>query len=209
MTVSFSNGTFQNGGLDTSIMNLSGVSTANYGALCSSIWNTENLANRFNYTETQEAYNIQGTNQDDVLLNTGRAIGSYLQQGQEDNAMEAFNDLIETMKTQTRYTTIKDNELALQTEARKIIEQSLADENGTPDLELIIRDCARDAKGVEYQQKIYGEDKVDSVTQEQLLKAMCNINEYEESMQWYDNVANGLEWFFNPWERWFSGNRVD
>ena len=168
---------------------------------------TSILESRYNTLQTSQAYEIGTAGNDAVLASKIDNFTSYIENGQEDRALEAYQELLEQMKSQARYAQLitEDGD---DTQLRAIARQLIEGDTGV-DLEDLIRECTRDAKGVEYQQKMFGTDKVDSVTQEQLLEEVCDIKEYESSMKWYDNVGYALDWFFNPWQRWFAGSRVD
>ena len=168
---------------------------------------TSILESRYNTLQTSQSYELGQMGEDSIITSKINNFVSYLENGQEDRALEAYQELLEQMKQQTKFQQLvseNGDDAQLRAVNREFIESEIG-----VDLEDLIREYSRDAKGVEYQQKMFGKDKVDSVSQEDLLAEICDLKETEEPMKWYDNVKFGLDWFFNPWQRWFAGNRVD
>lgn len=182
MAVSFQNGSFLGGSATT------GALTTNGGITAADLYNTEALDNRYNYTDTKESYEIAYGGRDAAISTKISNICSYLENGQEDKAMEAYNELLEEMNSQTRYAQLSEdgNDTQLKSVARQLIETEL----GT-DLESFIRENTRDAKGVE-SQKLYRGEYCDSTTQEDLLEAMCDIEEEEGHLNIFEKGWHGF-----------------
>ena len=168
---------------------------------------TSILESRYNTLQTSQAYEIGVAGNDAVLGSKIDNFTSYIENGQEDRAMEAYLELLEQMKQQTRYSRLitEDGD---DTQLRAVARQLIEGDTGV-DLEELIRECTRDAKGVEYQQRMFGASKVDSVSQEDLLEEVCDIKSTKEKMKWYDDAKFAIDWFLNPWQRWFAGEKVD
>ena len=168
---------------------------------------TSILESRYNTLQQSQAYDIGVAGNDAVIGSKIDNFTSYIEKGQEDRALEAYLELLDQMKQQTRYSQLitEDGD---DTQLRAVARQLIEGDTGV-DLEELIRECTRDAKGVEYQQRMFGAEKVDSVSQEDLLEEVCDIKSTKQKMKWYDEAKFGLDWFFNPWQRWFAGDRID
>ena len=171
MTVSsFQNGSFLGGSATAASLTTSGIVTA------SSLYNTEYLDKKYDYNDTKESYEIAYSGRDAAIETKISNICSYLANGQEDKALAAYEELLNEMTSQTRYEQLID-ENGEDTQLRSIARQLIETELGG-DLEDFIRENSRDAVGVEKQKLLWG-DNCDSTTQEDLLEAMCNIEEQE------------------------------
>lgn len=175
--ISFQNGSYTSGTASASAFTTSG------GISVNSLYNTEYLDSKYNYADTKEGYEMSYAGRDAVLDTQISNIITYLQNGQEDKAMAAYEKLINEMSTQTRYESIAESEGQLQAVARQLIEAELGS-----DLEEYIRENARDAAGVEAQ-KIRTLGNCDSTSQEDLLLAMCDIEEEKGSNFLLDAVS--------------------
>lgn len=167
---SFQNGSFLNGTAGASALTTSG------GVSISSFLNTEYLENRDRYNQTNEGIEIAATGRDAAIESKISKICSYLSNGQEDKAMAAYEELLQEMNGQTRYSNLvsdSGDDTQLRSVARQLIEGELGG-----DLEEYIRENTRDAAGVEAQ-KIRTLGNCDSTSQEDLLLAMCDIEEDE------------------------------
>ena len=122
--VSFQNGSYF-GGNSTATLN---TSITSGGIPISSFYNTEFLENKNEYMETRESYEIQHTALDSAIDSIVSNIISYIRNGQEDKAMEAYNKLLEQMSSQTRYSTIAQDETQLRSVARQLIESQLEED---------------------------------------------------------------------------------
>lgn len=189
--ISFQNGSFLNG---TASMNTSSVFG---GSSVSSFYNEDFLNTKYEYQHTREGYEIQESAYDASLDMYISNIISYIESGQEDKAMAAYNELLTQMSSQSRYSQITGDSAQLQAIAKQLIEMNLEDET----LEELIRDNTRDAVDVE-KQKCYRGKNCDSTTQEQLLKAMCGLDEEEGHMNIVQDVWHG---FFGLFARGWNG----
>ena len=170
MTVSFQNGSYLNGASTASSYTQSGSLSA------ASLYNTEYLDKKYDYTDTKESYEIAYSGRDAAIETKISNICSYLANGKEDKAMAAYEELLSEMTMQTRYEQLvseSGDDTQLRSVARQLIESELGG-----DLEEFIRENSRDSIGVEKQQLLWG-DNCDSTTQEDLLLAMCNVDEEE------------------------------
>lgn len=172
MTTSFLNG---------SVYGVGSTSVGNYytSEVSASSWfDTEYLDKKSQYQQQQEAIAIGESARDGVMDTQISNFTNYMESGREDEAMEAYQALIEEMKQQTRYAGLSEAEL--QAIAREIIEIELSNAAGqNVDLVDYIREHAADATEQHKQKTLYCDDKVDSVTEEQLLNAICGMNEEE------------------------------
>lgn len=172
MTTSFLNG---------SVYGVGSTSVGNYytSEVSASSWfDTEYLDKKSQYQQQQEAIAIGESARDGVMDTQISNFTNYMESGREDEAMEAYQALIEEMKQQTRYAGLSEAEL--QSIAREIIEIELSNAAGqNVDLVDYIREHAADATEQHKQKTLYCDDKVDSVTEEQLLNAICGMNEEE------------------------------
>lgn len=198
MTVSFQNGSFLNGSATSGSLTLSG------GVTSSSLYNTEYLEQKKAYNDEQEAIEIGYAAEDAVIESKISKVNSYLASGQEDKAMDAYNELLEEMAGQTRYSKLIDEDgdnTQLRAIARKLIEAEL-----DCDLEDYIRENTRNAKGVEAQ-KILTWGNCDSTTQEELLAAMCDLDEDEGHSFIVDGLAAIASPFYCLGNLLFNGNK--
>ena len=170
MTVSFQNGSFFGGSATAN------THTTYGGVSVSSLYNEENLDRRYSYQDTKESYEISYNGRDAVITNCITNVKSMLSQGREDAALEAYNELLTEMKSQDRYSQLVDengNDSQLRAVARQLIEAELED----GDLEKFIKDNAVSASGRSWQKTFFNNDKIDDCTEEDLLNAMCNMDE--------------------------------
>ncbi len=172
MTTSFLNG---------SVYGVGSTTVGNYytSEVSASSWfDTEYLDKKSQYQQQQEAVAIGESARDAVMDTQISNFTSYMESGREDEAMEAYDALIEEMSKQTRYAGLSEAEL--QAIAREIIEIELSNAAGQ-DVDLVdyIRENAANATEQHKQKTLYCDDKVDSVTEEQLLNKICGMNEEE------------------------------
>lgn len=166
MTVSFQNGSFLNGTSSASSYTQSG------GISVATLYNTDALDSKYEYTDTKESYEIAYSGRDAAIESYISNILSYLSSGQEDKALAAYNALLTEMGSQTRYAQLvgeDGDDTQLRAVARQLIEAEL----GT-DLATYIEENSRDAAGVTAQ-KIRTWGNCDSTSQEDLLAEMCNL----------------------------------
>lgn len=168
MTVAFQNGSFLSGSAGIGTMTQSG------GVSVGSLYNEEYLDKKYGYTDTKESYEIAYSGRDAAINTKISNIASYLANGEEDKAMAAYEKLLSEMEAQTRYGQLVSEEgddSQLRAVARQLIESEIGG-----DLEEFIRENSRNAAGVEAQ-KIRTAGNCDSTSQEDLLLAMCDIEE--------------------------------
>lgn len=183
MTTSFLNGSF-----------VSGVSSATTSSLTNGItsdqlYNTSYLDRRNDYNQTSESYDIASVGRDAAIDVSISTLTSYIANGQEDKVIAAYNELLNQMSTQTRYAqliTEDGDDTQLRAVARQLIEL----ETGV-NLEQFIRENTRDSIEVQKQQKYRGE-YCDSTTQEELLEAMCNLEEEEGHLNIFQEGWHGF-----------------
>lgn len=199
MTVSFQNGSFLGGSASASSLTTSGSVTA------SSLYDTEYLDRKYDYTDTRESYEIAYSGRDAAIETKISNICSYLANGKEDKAMAAYEELLAEMNSQTRYAQLvseNGDDTQLRAIARQLIESELGG-----DLEEFIRENARGQAGVDHQ-KILTWGNCDSTSQEDLLAAMCDIDEEEGSG---NIIVSGLALIASPFVNlgnWlFNGNK--
>ena len=139
MTVSFQNGSFLSGSATASTNLQSG------GVTAASLYNTEYLDKKYDYTDTKESYEIAYSGRDSAIETKISNICSYLENGKEDKALSAYHELLEEMTSQTRYEqlVVDGDDTQLRAIARDLIESELG-----VDLEDYIRENSRDASGV-------------------------------------------------------------
>ena len=178
--VSFQNGSFLNG---TASINTSSVLG---GSSVSSFYNEDFLNSKYEYQHTREGYEIQESAYDAAIDVNISNIISYIESGQEDKAMAAYNELLTQMSAQRRYSQISGDNAQLQAIAKNLIEMNLEDGS----LEDLIRDNTRDAVAVQ-KQKCYRGKNCDSTTQEELLKTMCGLEEEEGHMNILQTLWHG------------------
>ncbi len=199
MTVSFQNGSFLGGSATASSLTTSG------GVTAASLYNTEYLDKKYDYIDTKESYEIAYSGRDAAIETKISNICSYLANGKEDKAMAAYEELLAEMNSQTRYAQLvseNGDDTQLRAIARQLIESELGG-----DLEEFIRENARDQAGVDHQ-KILTWGNCDSTSQEDLLAAMCDIDEEEGSG---NIIVSGLSLIASPFVclgNWlFNGNK--
>ena len=170
MTVSFQNGSFFGGTAAASTYTQSGGITA------ASLYDTEYLDNKYEYNDTKESYEIAYSGRDAAIETKISNICSYLANGKEDKAMAAYDELLAEMTSQTRYGQLvgeDGDDTQLRSVARQLIESELGGS-----LEEYIRANSRTNAQVE-NQKVLTWGNCDSTSQEDLLAAMCDIDEEE------------------------------
>lgn len=172
MTVSFQNGSFLGGSASVSSLTTSG------GVTASSLYNTEYLDNKYSYTDTKESYEIAYSGRDAAIETKISNVGSYLANGKGDKALAAYEELLSEMSNQTRYAQLVGED-GDDTQLRAIARQLIESEIGG-DLEEFIRENSKTQAGVDHQ-KILTWGNCDSTSQEDLLAAMCDVDEEEGS----------------------------
>lgn len=150
---------------------------------------TSILESRNNTLQAAESYEIADSGRDAVLSSKISNVCSYIENGQEDNAMKAYQELLAQMETQTRYAQLitEDGD---DSQLRSIARQLIESETGI-DLEEYIKAYTRDAKGVE-SQKLYRGEYCDSTTQEELLREMCDLEVEEGQLNIFEKGWHGL-----------------
>lgn len=199
MTVSFQNGSFLGGSASASSLTTSG------GVTSAKLYNTEYLDKKYDYTDTKESYEIAYSGRDAAVETKISNIGSYLANGKEDKAMAAYEELLEEMGNQTRYAQLvgeDGNDAQLRAIARQLIESEIGG-----DLEEFIRENAKTQAGVDHQ-KILTWGNCDSTSQEDLLAAMCDIDEEEGSGNIVVGALAAIASPFVCFGNWlFNGNK--
>ena len=150
------------------------LSLTNGGTItASSLFDEKYLEQRDGYNQKKESFQIATSGRDAAIKTKISNIVSYLENGKEDKALKAYNELLDVMSKQSRYSQLvsEDDNTQLKAVARTLIESSA----GT-DLEQLIRENTRDNADVE-NQKIRTWGNCDSTSQEELLLAMCDIDE--------------------------------
>ena len=150
--------------------------TTSGGITAADLYDEEYLENKYSYKETQESYEIAYEGQDAVIETYISNILSYISNGEEDKAMEAYEELLDAMSDQTRYAQLisdDGDDTQLRAIARELIEADLGS-----DLEEYITDNTKNGAAVKAQ-KIRTAGNCDSTSTEDLLNAMCNMDEEE------------------------------
>lgn len=163
--ISFQNGSYMGGSATASAFTTSG------GINVGSIYNTDYLDSKYTYADTKEGYEMTYAGRDAALDTSISNIISYIEKGQEDKVIAAYEKLIEEMSSQARYSSIAENEAQLKAVARQLIEA----ETGVS-LEDFIRENTRTQAQVEHQ-KVLTWGNCDSTSQEDLLLELCDIDE--------------------------------
>ncbi len=169
MTVgtSFQNGSFMGGSATA------GTFTLNGGVTTSSLYNTDALDRRYEYTDTKEGYEIAYSGRDAAINSCIANVKSYIAQGREDKALEAYQELLTQMKSQTRYAQLVDetgDDSQLRAIARELINANM-DDNQTLEEFIKTNTANKFERGFEIN---WDGDKA---TEEDLLNEMCNLDE--------------------------------
>ncbi len=165
MTVAFQNGSFLSGSSTASVLTQKG------GVTASSLYNTDFLDNKYEYNDTKEGYEIAYSGRDAAITKNIDNLVTYLSSKKEDKAMLAYEELLNEMKNQTRYSqlvTEDGDDTQLRAVARQIIENKLG-----VDLPTYIKETTASnfQRGLEF--NLDG----DKYTEEDLLKEMCDLDE--------------------------------
>ncbi len=164
MTVGFQNGSYMNGGVTASAFTNSGTITA------ADLYDTDYLDNKYDYNDTKEGYEIEYAGRDAALDSKISNICTYLENGREDKALSAYQELLAEISSQERYAQISQNDSQLKAIAKQLIESHL-DEGQT--LEEYIR--ANTANSFERGFEINWDG--DKYQEEDLLKEICDLDE--------------------------------
>lgn len=167
MTVAFQNGSYLSGSSSAS------VGTTYGGITVSDLYNTDYLDNKYNYTDTKEGYEIAYSGRDSAVESHISNIKSYISNAKEDKALEAYNDLLEEMKSQTRYAQLvseNGDDTQLRAIAKQLIESEL-DEGQK------LEDFIKTNTANNFQRGLEINLDGDKNTEEDLLKEMCNYDE--------------------------------
>lgn len=193
MTVSFQNGSFLGG---SAVMS---AGTSSGGVTAASLYNTDYLDSKYGYADTKEGYETAYAGRDAAISSFISNIASYITKGQEDKAIAAYNQLLTQMEGQERYAQLigEDGD---DTQLRSIARQLIEAETGVS-LEDLIRDNTRNSIEVQKQQLYRGAEFCDSTTQEELLEAMCNIEEEEGQLNVFQSAVHG---FFGMFAKGFN-----
>ena len=166
--LSFQNGSFLNGSASASAGTLTG--TVNM----SNIYNEDYLDEKYNYQDSKESYELAYGGRDASIETSIENISTYLQDGREDKALEAYNELLSEMSSQKRYAQLVTED-GSDKQLRAVAKQLIESEIGC-DLKDYINDNARSNAGVE-KQKLLSWGNCDSTSREDLLSEMCDIDE--------------------------------
>ncbi len=168
MTVSFSGSSFLSSGsaVATTGTALNGVSSAD-------LYNNEVLDKKYNYNDTKEGYEIAYSGRDAAISTSISNITKYIENGEEDKVIQAYDELLNQMSTQERYSQLVSEE-GDDTQLRSIARQLIESEIGC-DLVDYIQDKTKSNKSSENQRLLWG-DNCDTTTSEDLLKEMCNLD---------------------------------
>lgn len=183
MTTSFLNGSFLGGTSIASTSSLTGGITADQ------LYNTSYLDKKNSYSQTAEGYNVAEVGRDAAIDVSISTLTSYIANGQEDKVIAAYDELLDQMMLQDRYSQLvleNGDDTQLRAYARQLIEA----ETGL-NLEQFIRENTRNSIEVQKQQ-LYRGQYCDSTTQEELLEAMCNIEEEEGQLNIFQEGWHGL-----------------
>lgn len=148
------------------------------------------LESRYNTLQQSQAYEIGTAGNDAVMSSKIDKFTSYIENGEEDKALAAYQELLEQMKLQTRYSQLVTED-GDDTQLRAVARQLIESDAGV-DLEELIRECTRDAKAVQKQQLYRGVEFCDSTTQEELLAETCDLEEQEGKLNCVEKAWHGL-----------------
>ena len=154
-------GTFSGSGIAGALSN--GKLTA------SDLYNEDALDSRYDYQDAKEAHEIEYTGRDAALDSKISNICTYIEQGREDKAMAAYQELLDEISSQGRYEQIAENETQLKALAREMIESNL--EDGTS-LEDFIKSNTANCFERGFEINWDG----DQYQEEDLLKEMCDLD---------------------------------
>ncbi|MBQ3642514.1 hypothetical protein II906_11410 [bacterium] len=143
---------------------------------CSGLFSIDAINQLHDYNQTKKGINIQDGTTTAYLQQSLDSIRSYIEDGHEDTALEAYQELMETMSENTLYASLSD------ADKQTYIRQVFQEQNGYS-LEDCINDNASDRAGTTYK-KILFWGNADSTSKEDLLESMCNI----KSEKTYSNV---------------------
>ncbi len=169
MTVAFQNSSFLNGSA-TSSANL-----INGGVSISSMYNSDYLENKYDYVESKESYEIAIAGRDAAVSSDISKFKTYLLNGEEDKALNAYKELLEEMSGQERYAQLiseSGDDAQLRAVAKTLIETQL---DGVM-LEDYITKHAKKNSSLEDQQLLWGAKKCDATSREDLLNETCNLD---------------------------------
>ncbi len=164
MTVSFQNGSFLGGSASA------GTYTVNGGVTAASLYNTDALDKRYDYQDTKEGYEIGYAGKDAALNTKISNVCTYLKQGKEDRAIEAYQALLDEISTQERYAVIAQNESQLKAIAKELIQSNLEDGQ-------TLEDYIRANTANNFQRGFEINWDGDKATEEDVLKTMCDLDE--------------------------------
>lgn len=199
MTVSFQNGSFFGGTTTASVGTQSG------GVTAASLYNTDYLDSKYEYTDTKEGYEVAYTGRDAAIDSDISNITSYILNGQEDKVIAAYESLLDQMSSQSRYAQLI-TESGDDTQLRAVARQLIEAETGV-DLATFIRENTRDSVAVQKQQLLWG-DNCDSTTQEALLAEMCDIEEEEGRASIFSKAIFGFAGIFTKgWDAIFGDGK--
>ena len=166
--ITFQNGSYLSGSASSSTLTTSG------GVTASSLYNTDYLDNKYEYTDTKESYEIAYSGRDAAINTDISNITSYISNGQEDKVIAAYQSLLNEMKNQERYSQLVGED-GDDTQLRAVARDLIESQTGV-DLEQYIRENTQDQAGVEFQ-NVLTWGNCDSTSQEELLKELCNLEE--------------------------------
>ena len=131
---------------------------------------------------------VKTMSDDKIISDVISKITRCIKNGQEDNSLEAYNELLAEMKKQDRFADVSGDETQLKTAALILIDSSLG--KGVK-LENLIRKYAKKQGRVE-ELVVFTWGNCDQTSKETLLKEMCNIDEDCSHGNWLLLAAAGL-----------------
>ncbi len=150
---------------------------AGRGINAADFYNEDALESRYDYQDSKEGHEIEYAGRDAAIETNIANVINYISSGREDEALEAYQDLLDEMMSQTRYAYLvgeDGNDVQLRAVAKQLIESELEDGQK---LEDFINDNTVTASGRSWQKTFFNNSKIDEATSEDLLNLMCNQKE--------------------------------
>ena len=164
MSYSFSGYGLLNSGSGTAgVLSGRGITAADF-------YNEDALDSRYDYQDAKEAYEIEYSGRDAAIDSKIANLCTYIEQGREDKAMEAYQELLNEISSQGRYAQISENDTHLRAVARQMIESNL--EEG-----LSLEDFITENTANSFERGFEINWDGDQYQEEDLLKEMCDLDE--------------------------------
>ena len=169
--VGFQNASYANGGFGLS-------SYTTFGGSTSPLYlGTEGIEQLYDNKHTYASFNAEEAASQVDLQRQISVFAKYMESHEEDKALAAYEQIIDTMKNMPEYARLEDVAGMAEVAITKYLSQQAGKD---VDLAEYIEDNSVSASGRSWQRTFFNNNKIDTTTTEELLNTICGYNEDNE-----------------------------